>query len=530
MKRIVILGHSGFVGNNIFHFLHKKYPAVEIIGKSSNDIDLTSEEQTQKLQQCFNLDTVVIMTSGIKSNYGNDLSTFHKNVVMAENVCKILSTYPVRKFIFLSSIAVYGVDSNNTAITEKTPVITDSYYGLSKYISEELLALEFLKCKDSSLIIVRTPTIYGPHEKITAATPSGFLTTYLQGGEVTLWGDGSDLREFLFIDDLVKAIDLLIFSDFSGVLNIGDGLGNSYTEAVNFISQLLGKKLSIHSKERSKQKVDKIYDSSLFKSLFPDFLFTPLEKGLQAIIDTYNYNSNNNNNSNNKDNIGKECNLCQQKAVKTLLDLGLQPVSNRYVHNPAVPEQKFPLRFGQCQSCGVAQLTQPMPVEELTPHYDWITYIEPEEHLDSVAATIKNCHLTSDSKICGISFKDKSLLERMNKAGFNNTLVLDPQRDLNVGIHDGIEKIQSAVTVHKARQIVQRYGQFDVVIARHILEHAYDLAGFIAALKELIAPGGYLVIEVPDCARAFERNDYPILWEEHLSYFTPTTFQHVFQH
>lgn len=517
MKRILILGHSGFVGNNLFHFLLKKYHHIEIIGKSSQDIDLTNEEQTEKLKEYFDLDTVVIMTSGIKSNYGNDLSTFHNNGVMAENVCKILSTHPVKKFIFFSSIAVYGVDSNNTAITENTPVMTDSYYGLSKYISEKLLTLEFSKHKDSSLIILRTPTIYGSGEKIKAATPSGFLITSLDGQEVTLWGDGSELREFLFIDDLLKTIDLLIFSDFSGILNIGDGVGNSYKESLTIISKFLGKELTVHSKPRSKEKVDKVYDNSLFLRLFPGFSFTPLEKGLQTIIDAHNSKE-------------KRCNLCQQKSVTTLLDLGLQPISNNFLQNAAIPKKKFPLRFGQCQSCGLAQLTQVMPVEELTPLYDWITYAEPEEHLDSLAAAIKNLGLNHDSKMCGISFKDTSLLERMDKLGFNNTLVFDPQHDLGIDANGGIEKIQSALTLEKARRIVQQYSQFDVVIARHILEHTYNLTEFIAALKELTAPGGYLVIEVPDCARAFERNDYPIIWEEHLSYFTPATFHHLFQY
>lgn len=285
IKRILILGHSGFVGNRLMEFFKKKYPDLEIVGKSSREIDMVNIEETLMLENYFTLNTIVIMCSGIKSTYGNDLDTYAKNVKMAENICRVLSKHPVKRFIFFSSIAVYGVDTHNTSISEKTEVHLDTYYGLSKFVSERLLSLEFLKLKESSLIILRTPTIYGPNEKIIAPTPSGFLMTCLEGREVTLWGDGSELREFIFIEDLARIMDLLFFSNFKGIINVSSGKAVSYKESLEIISKLLGKKLNIRSRERTKDKADKIYDISLFKSLFQNFSFTPLEKGLQAIYE-----------------------------------------------------------------------------------------------------------------------------------------------------------------------------------------------------------------------------------------------------
>lgn len=283
IKRLVVLGHSGFVGQRVKSYFQDRYQTIDVVGISSSDIDLTLPQQSTRLNEYFDFNTAVIMCSGIKSNYGTNLETYAKNVSMAQNVCRALAKCPVRKFIFFSSIAVYGVEKHNVNITEQTEITPDTHYGLAKYDSEILLSLEFAPLTKSSLIILRPATIYGPNEKIIAATPSGFLTTYLGGGQITLWGDGSELREFLFIEDLIKIIDFLFQSSFTGVLNVGSGCGHSYQEALEIISRLLGKELTVNHCERSKPKVDKIYNIALLRSLIPQFSFTSLDKGLQNI-------------------------------------------------------------------------------------------------------------------------------------------------------------------------------------------------------------------------------------------------------
>lgn len=287
IRRLVVLGHSGFVGQRVMSYFQDRCPHIDIVGISSRDVDLTQIDQSMRLAEYFDKITAVIMCSGIKSNYGSNLETFAQNVIMAQNLCRVLAKYPVRKFIFFSSIAVYGVEKHNVNITERTEITPDTHYGLAKYSSEVLLSLEFAKLKQGSLIILRPATIYGPNEKIIAATPSGFLTTYLNGGQITLWGDGSELREFLFIEDLIRILDFLVHSSFTGVINAGSGVGHSYHEALEMISHLLDKKLTVNHREpRSKPKIDKIYNTELLRNLIPQFSFTPLDKGLQQILET----------------------------------------------------------------------------------------------------------------------------------------------------------------------------------------------------------------------------------------------------
>jgi len=288
MERFLILGHTGFVGGRLKDYFQNNYNDIEVIGLSTKEIDLTNAKTVSLLNNYFNSNTSVILCSGIKSDYGNNLETYKINLKMAENICKILEKCPVKKFIFFSSLAVYGVDIHNVKISEKTEIRPDTYYGLSKYASEQLLKITFSKFKTSQCIIIRTPTIYGPYEKICAHTPSGFLNTYLDNREVTLWGDGLDLREFIYVDDIVKIVNYLILSDFSGVINIGTGTGYTYKKALDVISKRLNKKLTINSKKRTKEKIDKLVDPSLLNTLVPKFKFTSLDAGIEKIINTIN--------------------------------------------------------------------------------------------------------------------------------------------------------------------------------------------------------------------------------------------------
>ena len=224
------------------------------------------------------------------------------------------------------------------------------------------------------------------------------------------------------------------------------------------------------------------------------------------------------------------CNVCRRERVTHLLDLGMQPVCNRFLTTPADEEYRHRLVMEQCDACGVIQLIHPVPARELLPPYDWIRYKEPEGHLDQVAQIICGLpNLTKDSIICGVSYKDDSTVERLRKRGFNHTWRIESADGL--GITDpraGIETIQDRLCSDVAGAVVQRYGTSDVVIARHILEHAHDTLRFMEALHQLVKPEGYVVFEVPDCTRALEAFDCTMLWEEHILYFTPETFRQSF--
>jgi hypothetical protein len=216
------------------------------------------------------------------------------------------------------------------------------------------------------------------------------------------------------------------------------------------------------------------------------------------------------------------CSYCGSSDHEVLLDLGSQPVANRFIKNPSEPELRHQLKVVLCGNCGTTQLESPIPSEQLVPLFDWITYREPEEHLDAlVQQMVLLPDVTRRSPITGITFKDQSTVDRLWQLGFENARVIDPLTDLDISDPNaGIETVESILNPATASRIVDRHGRSDVVLARHILEHAHSPASFLAGLRTLVNPEGYIVIEVPDASRMFDQLDYSAVWEEHLTYFT----------
>jgi hypothetical protein len=224
----------------------------------------------------------------------------------------------------------------------------------------------------------------------------------------------------------------------------------------------------------------------------------------------------------------KSCRLCRQPSVRDLLDLGQQPASNRYRPSPDGPEYVHPLIVGVCRACGLVQLDNPMPPSEVRPRFDWITYSEPEGHLDDLAQQVRRLPgLTAESAVVGVSRYDDSTLRRLGERDLSRTRGLSLADDFGITVPGaGAESIQARLTPSTASEVAARHGRADLVVARYVLEHAHDTAAFLAGLRELVVPGGHIVFEVPDCMRALESCEYSTLWEEHPCYFTPATLRY----
>jgi hypothetical protein len=222
------------------------------------------------------------------------------------------------------------------------------------------------------------------------------------------------------------------------------------------------------------------------------------------------------------------CSVCNAGRVDTVLDLGAQPVSSHFTEHPGETVIERPLRLAVCGNCGVVQLEAPFPFRDLVPPYDWITYREPEGHLDATVDKVGGLPgIDARSQVVGLSFKDRTTLERLGRKGFQDIRLLDPYVDLGANYPNAnIESIPGLMTPEIAGALAHARGPADVVIARHVVEHAESFGGFLAALAELVKPEGYLILEVPECSGNLLRQDYTMLWEEHAYYFNARTIRH----
>lgn len=279
-RRFIIIGHTGFIGSRLLTKLRASPETNEVLGLSLEQLDLTNGDYTLDLSNVLQPDSTVVMCAAVKKQLGDTEETFAKNMTIIENFIRIMRLYPVRRVVFLSSAAVYGEDIENLQINESTPLQPRSYYGLSKFNAEWLLHKAISAMPGTELGIVRPATIYGPGDVANAYGPSGFLNAALMDKEITLWGDGSEKREFIYIDDVIEILYRYIISPSTHPLNIASGTSYTFQDAIEAVRDITNKQPSVSSRERSKDKVDNQFDASRLYSIAPDFRFTSLKDGI----------------------------------------------------------------------------------------------------------------------------------------------------------------------------------------------------------------------------------------------------------
>jgi hypothetical protein len=223
------------------------------------------------------------------------------------------------------------------------------------------------------------------------------------------------------------------------------------------------------------------------------------------------------------------CLVCAAAAVVQQLDVGAHPVASFYLKSGDAPEKTHSLRLGQCATCGVIQLMQTVGHADLVPPYDWIFAREPEDHLDEVVSNLRSLPgVDTMSVIAGHNSKDDTTVDRFEKLGFKNRWRIRLDEDLGItNPNANIETVQKLTTPEIMAKVAARRGQADILICRHIIEHTEDIRSFVRGLAQLVKPGGYLMIEAPDCRRSLELGDFTMVWEEHSLYFTSATIENV---
>ena len=96
-----------------------------------------------------------------------------------------------------------------------------------------------------------------------------------------LWGDGDELREFSFIEDLVKIVFSLTFNDYDGVVNVASGRSHTVKEIIAHLSGLSGREAKVNTKPRTKRKVDNGFINDKLLELLPGLTFVDLRTGIK---------------------------------------------------------------------------------------------------------------------------------------------------------------------------------------------------------------------------------------------------------
>jgi nucleoside-diphosphate-sugar epimerase len=216
------------------------------------------------------------------------------NVVGTLNVLKAASDSGLRRFVFASSAAVYG-DTPCEKIDEGVAVNPLSPYGVSKFVGE-FYARYFFNVHGLETVSLRCFNVYGPRQSLDSESSyngviSIFLHKLLAGSSPTVFGDGEQTRDFVFVEDLVQANMLALNSKNAAgeIFNIGNGVSVSVNDVAETLKSILKKKYlkTVHVSPRRGDIRHSCADISKAKETLgykPNFSF---EEGIRKLVEWY---------------------------------------------------------------------------------------------------------------------------------------------------------------------------------------------------------------------------------------------------
>ena len=236
------------------------------------------------LKDVVDAQTAVVMMSAITRDRADTIHTWNENISMVTTLAKFLESHPAGKCVYMSSTAVYSDASTQMNIDETTPVDPASYYALSKYAGEFILKRS-AESAGVPLLMLRTSLVYGPADPHLTYGPALFIDSILREGNIRLYGDGSDLRDRIYIYDLVRLLRHLTLGDFSGLFNVVSGQSRSFAEIASALKKIRAVPFLIHSTERKRNLIHQGFNTSKLLQAAAGFRFTPLEQSLRETVD-----------------------------------------------------------------------------------------------------------------------------------------------------------------------------------------------------------------------------------------------------
>lgn len=262
--KILILGAAGFIGTNL---------CIELAKDKNNIITLVDkcEDYFQNINSfCFKNISIIVDPLDKNTNFDKILSdqdvVYHlvstnvpttsnqhisldmqSNVIFSTNLFDACVRNQIHKVIFISSGGtVYGKEAN-CPLPESTPTYPITSYGVQKVTIEKLLYLyNYMYGLDYKIVRLANP--YGPYQKPNGVLGAVTTFTYkaLKNEEINVYGDGSVIRDFIYIEDAVRGIVNIANCDCNHhIFNLGCGYGTSIEKLLNIIKETLNVDMKI---------------------------------------------------------------------------------------------------------------------------------------------------------------------------------------------------------------------------------------------------------------------------------------------
>ncbi|WP_201007904.1 dTDP-glucose 4,6-dehydratase [Paenibacillus glycanilyticus] len=308
--KLLVTGGAGFIGSNFVHYMMSRYPDYELINVDAltyagNPENLRQVEghpnytfvkadiaDQAALTPLFESGIDAVINFAAESHVDRSILQpglfVHANIVGTQTLLDLSKTYQAKKYVQVSTDEVYGTLGAEGLFTENTPLAPNSPYSASK-AGADLLVRAYYETYGLPAVITRCSNNYGPYQFPEKLIPLMILNA-LQDKPLPVYGDGLQIRDWLYVEDHCKAIDLVLHQGRIGeVYNVGGSNERTNLHVVKTILQELGKPESLirHVKDRPGHDRRYAIDADKIKS---ELGWTPshsFENGIKSTIEWY---------------------------------------------------------------------------------------------------------------------------------------------------------------------------------------------------------------------------------------------------
>lgn len=302
MKSILFLGGAGFIGSNVIKTLKRRgnkdisifvmEPSFAYLSRLDGERvqiyrgELSDIDFVQSIIEANRIDTVVHLVATIipGSTYEDYKREYQHVIFPTIELMQICAQRHIRFVYFSSGGTVYGNRTDMTPFKETDAMAPISYYGWSKQMMENSI-LYVHRTTGLRYLIVRPSNPYGHGQNVHAKQGliAVALGKILAGEPITVWGDGSNVRDYIYIDDLCEAVVQLLEKEVCNTtINIGSGQGASINDIINVLKEVVSEEVKVdYEPARSVDVSHMILDTTRFKQ-YVNLKITPLREGIEA--------------------------------------------------------------------------------------------------------------------------------------------------------------------------------------------------------------------------------------------------------
>jgi SAM-dependent methyltransferase len=226
------------------------------------------------------------------------------------------------------------------------------------------------------------------------------------------------------------------------------------------------------------------------------------------------------------------CRLCGAPLRVTFADLGVSPVANDYVDDPAAPERFYPLHAYVCEACFLVQLGTIVDAKHIfRADYAYFssysdTWVDHARRY--VETMVDRFGYDEESKVIEVASNDGYLLQFFVQRGVP-VLGVDPTAGTaEAAAERGVTTRVAFFTSELAERLVDEGHAADLVVGNNVLAHVPPVHDFVEGLRIILKPGGVVTMEFPHLLRLIEKREFDTIYHEHYSYWSLLVVERLF--